>query len=72
MPLLPWAVIRYSALSSKSAGEPPRQMMKVFCRTTVAGVISPIVYSMLVIMAFVTTAMTAPLIDWLAPAGQPA
>lgn len=75
-----------SALAARAAGIPGREALALGALMNTrglmelvilnigldVGVISPIVYSMLVIMAFVTTAMTAPLIDWLAPAGQPA
>ena len=32
------------------------------------GVLSPPLFAMMVVMAFVTTALTTPLLDWLAPA----
>ena len=41
MPLLV-ALIRYSSLSSKSAGSPPRQMTKVFSLSGFASVVWPI------------------------------
>jgi Kef-type K+ transport system membrane component KefB len=36
------------------------------------GILSPVVFSMMVLMALVTTFMTPPLITWLLPMGQPA
>src|ERR1035437_5717611 len=41
MPLLPPLVMRKSAFNSKSAGAPPRQMMKVLLLMTVSGVVLP-------------------------------
>ncbi len=73
-----------SALAARAAGIPGREALALGALMNTrglmelvilnigldVGVISPTVYSMLVIMAFVTTAMTTPLIDRLLPAGQ--
>jgi Kef-type K+ transport system membrane component KefB len=36
------------------------------------GILSPVVFSMMVLMALITTFMTSPLIKWLLPANQAA
>jgi len=73
-----------SALAARSVGIPGREALALGALMNTrglmelvilnigldVGVISPTVYSMLVIMAFVTTAMTTPLIGRLLPAGQ--
>jgi Kef-type K+ transport system membrane component KefB len=75
-----------SALAARAAGIPAREALALGALMNTrglmelvilnigldVGVISPTVYSMLVIMAFVTTAMTTPLIDRLITAARPA
>jgi Kef-type K+ transport system membrane component KefB len=75
-----------SALAARASGIPAREALALGALMNTrglmelvilnigldVGVISPAVYSMLVVMAFVTTAMTAPLIDRLLSAARPA
>jgi Kef-type K+ transport system membrane component KefB len=75
-----------SALAARAAGIPGREALALGALMNTrglmelvivnigldVGVISPAVYSMLVVMAFATTAMTTPLINWLIPAAPTA